>query len=119
MVPSDKFYCLYTVTQDTFPNTTFFTTIAQQKESIALRYVIACNKQKHELGLRGISKGIIVNCFEDGIGERYGMFLSLLVFGVLIVIVLGDFCTEVLKNVSNVIQVRQKMRFVRFSPCKI
>ena len=55
-----------------------------------------------------------MNCFEDGIDERYGMFLILIVFGVLIVIVLGDFCTEVLKNVSNVIQVRQKMSFVRF-----
>ena len=43
-----------------------------------------------------------------------GMFLILIVFGVLTLIVLRDFCTAVLKNVSNVTQVRQKMSFVRF-----
>ena len=60
MVPSDKLHCVCTVTQHTFPNTTFFATIAQQNESITLRHVIACSKWKYELGLRGISKSTII-----------------------------------------------------------
>lgn len=46
--------------------------------------------------------------------KKWNVSKFLVVFGVLIPVVLHDFCTAMLKKIPNVIRMKQKMSFERF-----